>query len=373
MSDEIREAYERVPYDSGIHPQTHPVNLTTMAWLHGLESASPARCRVLELGCADGGNLLAMAGAAPESTFVGLDFVPSQIEAGTARMRELGLTNVELRTSSIMDIDAAAGSFDFIICHGVFSWVGPGVQEKILSICRENLAPDGIAYISYNTYPGWHFRNMLRDMVQFHVREGDSTEETTRRSLELVKLLAGANAGSQHPYAMYLQTARALLETATSPGYFVHEYLEPTNEPILFRDFARRAAKQKLQYVCEADATAADLDHFPPPLATKIRGLSPDRLDREQYIDFTVGRTFRRTLLAHAGRAMSVSIDPKRIRSLSLRSNSKAPHPLITALAEAWPDWMSFEELKARAGVEDWEIEKTLPSLFVTGHIELRL
>jgi len=372
MSDEIRESYERVPYDSGIHPQTHPLSLATMAWLHGLESASPARCRVLELGCADGGNLLSMATAAPESTFVGLDFVPSQIEAGTARVRELGLTNVELRAGSIMDIDAAAGLFDFIICHGVFSWVGHDVQEKILSICRENLAPEGIAYISYNTLPGWHFRNMLRDMVQFHAREGDSAEETARRSLEMVKILAGANAGLQHPYAMYLQTVRSLLESTKSPGYLVHEYLERTNEPILFRDFARRAGKQKLQYVCEADATAADIDHFPLVLATKIRGLSPDRLDREQYVDFTVGRTFRRTLLAHAGRPMSVALDPNRIRSLSLRSNSKTQHPLVATLAEAWPEWMPFEDLKTRSGGEDGNIEKTLASLFVTGHVELR-
>ena len=344
MSDEIRESYERVPYDTRPQPQTHPNNLSTLAWLHGIETAPASRCRVLELGCGDGGNLLAMASELPESTFVGVDLIA----------RPQPAANVELRATSIMDVDAALGLFDFIICHGVFSWAPRDVQEKVLAISRENLAPNGIAYISYNTFPGWHFRNMLRDVVRFHARGGASAEENVERALDVIRFLADTTGGpNPHPYPMYMKIARMLLEQTISPGYFVHEYLESINEPLHFHEFAARAARHALQYVREADATSPDIDYFPPHIAAKLRGYTSDRIELEQYMDFVIDRTFRRTLLTHAERAVSPSIELQRIRALKIRR-----------LANAAEQWRSFEDF----GMP----EKNVAGLFVTGQVELK-
>ena len=331
---------EHIPYDSRPQPQTHPKHLATLAYLHCIETAPPAHCRVLELGCNDGSNLLAMAADLPESQFIGIDLV--------APARTQG--NVELRAMSITDADESLGKFDFIICHGVYSWVPRDVQEKILAICRANLAPDGIAYISYNTYPGWHFRDMLRDMVRFHAR-GDANE-ALQRSRELVQFLVDVNQGSQHPYAGYLQNARALLENAVSPGYFVHEYLASINEPLLFRDFAARAAQHGLQYVREADATSPDLDFFHPNIGAKLRSYTNDRIELEQYMDFMIDRTFRRTLLTHAESAVSSSIELQSIRALKVRTLPDG-------------EWRSFEEVGMK--------ERVVASQFVTGHVDLSL
>ncbi|HEY4640344.1 MAG TPA: class I SAM-dependent methyltransferase [Thermoanaerobaculia bacterium] len=340
MSEDIRQKYERAPYDSRPQPQTHPRNLATLAFLRGIDTAPATRCRVLELGCNDGSNLIAMANDLPDSTFVGVDLVaPARKEA-----------NVELRAMSIMDVDASFGRFDFIICHGVYSWVPRDVQEKILAICRAHLAPDGIAYVSYNTYPGWHFRGMLRDLVRVHAR-GDA-EEALQRSRDLVQFLLAVNHGSQHPYVGYLQNAATLLENAVSPGYFVHEYLESINEPLLFRDFAARASQHGLQYVCEADAASPDIDFFHPAVAEKLRSYSNDRIALEQYMDFMIDRTFRRTLLTHEESAVSSSIELPAIREMKVRTLPDG-------------EWRSF----AQVGME----ERVVASQFVTGHVELSL
>jgi SAM-dependent methyltransferase len=281
-----------------------------------------------------------MAADLPDSTFLGIDLVAPELKEG----------NVELRPMSILDAGASLGKFDFIICHGVYSWVPRDVQEKILAICRAQLTPNGIAYVSYNTYPGWHFRNMLRDLVRVHAR-GDE-EESLQRSRELVGFLVDVNHGSQHPYVSYLQHAKALLENAVSPSYFVHEYLDSINEPLLFRDFAARVNQHDLQYVREADATSPDLEFFHPNIAAKLRSYSNDRIALEQYMDFMIDRTFRRTLLTHAESAVSQSIELPSIRALKVRTLPDG-------------EWRPFEE----TGLA----EKTVAGQFVTGHVELSL
>ena len=60
-----------------------------MGKLFGLNTAAPTQCRVLELGCAAGLNLIAMAALLPESTFVGIDLSPVQIEH--CHLREEGV------------------------------------------------------------------------------------------------------------------------------------------------------------------------------------------------------------------------------------------------------------------------------------------
>ena len=154
----IRTAYDEVPYPSYPLPQSHPDHLATLATLLGLSPPTTERCRVLELGCASGGNLIPMALTSPDSRFVGIDLSREQIAEGQKTVEALGLTNIELRHLSILDVDDSFGPFDYIVCHGVYSWVPENVQDRILAICARNLVPEGIGYVSYNTYPGWHMQ-----------------------------------------------------------------------------------------------------------------------------------------------------------------------------------------------------------------------
>ena len=121
--------YDQVPYLNRAHTHTHPDRLAALATLLGLEPPCLERCRVLELGCANGRNLLPMALALPAAHFTGVDLSARQIADGQAAVAELGLSNLDLRHASLAGVDAGYGLFDYIICHGVYSWVDEALQD----------------------------------------------------------------------------------------------------------------------------------------------------------------------------------------------------------------------------------------------------
>ncbi|HEX5718802.1 MAG TPA: methyltransferase regulatory domain-containing protein [Thermoanaerobaculia bacterium] len=399
----VRDAYDRVPYPSSSQHRTHPDHLAALAILHGLEPAPPDRCRVLELGCADGGNLVPMAIEMPESRFVGIDLSPRQIEAGRAFVAEMGLPNLELQARSLLDVDAGLGEFDYIVCHGVFSWVSRPVQEKILAICRENLAPNGVAYVSYNTLPGWHLRGMVRDMVLFHTRGIDDPEERTGRAFELMRFLAESAGEEQDAHAVFLRTARDHFEEHKDrPSYLIHEYLEETNDPIYFNEMAERAGRHGLQYLTEADPHLTEIGNLPAGVAEGLQRLASDRIALEQYLDFVLNRTFRRTLFCHAGIPVERTAAPERLRRLHAASSAKpvssepdlrpgrsesflgeegktfsSSHPLakaaLVALAAAWPRAVPFGGLLTSLGdgADEEGLADLLGSLFWSGVVDL--
>ncbi|HEV3386835.1 MAG TPA: class I SAM-dependent methyltransferase, partial [Gemmata sp.] len=182
-------SYDEVPYECHPYPQTHPSRLATIATLFGLSPPPVDNCRVLELGCAGGGNLIPMAEALPESSFVGVDLSLRQIGDGETIVRNLGLMNISLRHASIADVDESYGMFDYVICHGVFSWVPQSTQRKILDISAKCLTPNGVAYVSYNTYPGWHMRGMIRDMMRYHALRFETPDHRVKQARALLDFL----------------------------------------------------------------------------------------------------------------------------------------------------------------------------------------
>jgi cyclopropane fatty-acyl-phospholipid synthase-like methyltransferase len=151
-------SYDDLPYVSHPFPQTHPARLGAVARIFKLTAPDLSRARVLELGCAAGGNLIPLAARHPDAYFLGVDLSQRQIEEGQQRVAALGLSNINLRRQSLTDLWSKDGGFDYIICHGVYSWVPEQVRDAILRIARENLAPNGVAFISYNVQPGWRLR-----------------------------------------------------------------------------------------------------------------------------------------------------------------------------------------------------------------------
>lgn len=165
------EDYEDEPYAELTYQLTHPDGFATIGALLGLAPAPVETCRVLELGCASGANIIAMAEALPRASFTGVDLSPRQVAAGRAMTAELGIRNVELLAGDIRDIEMLTpGSFDYVIAHGVYSWVPAEVRGALLANCRRLLAPNGIACISYNAYPGWAPLHALREMMLHHTR-----------------------------------------------------------------------------------------------------------------------------------------------------------------------------------------------------------
>jgi methyltransferase-like protein len=367
--------YDQVPYRSVALPQTHPDRLATIARIFGLVAPDVDRCRVLELGCASGGNLLPMAYNLPGATFVGLDLSRRQVEDGRATIRAMGLGNARIEHASILDVDSRWGEFDYIICHGVFSWVDPPVQDRILAIARDNLSPTGVAYISYNTYPGWHMREMVRHMMLYHTRGFEEPQEQLQQARALLSFLASASAGLG-PYGDLL-TLEVDRLGKVSDSYLFHEHLEPDNAPIYFHQFMDRAERAGLLYLSEAAISEMIASHLPAPVAQTLERISPDILHLEQYMDFVKNRTFRQTLLCHAGRKPQRALTPALLQGLLASSPVRpdappidlaANHPAIfwkgqqrldvtltatkaalTLLAERWPEAMAVDEVCAAA------------------------
>ncbi|WP_246173552.1 methyltransferase regulatory domain-containing protein [Limnoglobus roseus] len=326
------DTYDEVPYESHPFSQTHPSRLFVVGTLFGLRPVPVQRCRVLELGCASGGNLIPMADMFPESQFVGVDLSARQIEDGQKQVAELGLKNLTLRHASIADIDVGYGMFDYIICHGVFSWVPNHVQEKIYDIFDKNMNANGIAYVSYNTYPGWHMRGMIRDMMRYHSGRFNTPQLRTQQSRALLDFLA-QSVKQEGPYSQLL---KAELETLRHQAdhYLYHEHLEENNEPLYFHQFMTRAAGHNLRYLGEARVGTMVTGNFGPDIEKTLKILATDQIQAEQYMDFLRNRMFRETLLVHNKVNPVWSVQPEALRTLHVASGARPTTP-VTDLTNA--------------------------------------
>ncbi len=314
-----------------------------------------------------------MAEQLPESDFLGIDLSARQVAEGSALIAALGLRNVELRQQGILDVDRACGEFDYIICHGVYSWVSDEVQEKILEICARHLAPQGVAFISYNTYPGWHFQAVVRDMLLYHVRELASPDAQVAQARALVDFLSQAVPTDTNAYGVLLRDESSRLRPYPDSHLF-HDYLEDANQPVYFHQFMARTARHDLQYLGDSDVSTMLTSNFPTPIAETLARISTDVVRTEQYMDFVRNRAFRQTLLCRGDVALQRLLMPDRVTSLHVASPAtplasgrgdsdmfQVPdgptftpgHALVTAafhhLAEVWRQSVSFDDLYAAA------------------------
>ena len=372
VSDALLASYDNLPYESEPLVETHPDSLAVIATLMGMQPGPVERCRVLELGCAAGGNLVPMADALPEGRFLGVDFSPVQIAQGQKIVDALGLTNIELRAMDILDLEPSIGQFDYIICHGVYSWAPAGVQARILEIFAQNLTANGVGYVSYNTYPGWHARGMVREIMSFHAGQFTGPQSQVREGRKLLDFLVQATSPSDSAYSRALKELTEWMRPQQDP-YLFHEYLEDVNLPVYFHQFVDRLAANNLRYLGEP-LLAMSPAGYPPEIQRAWQQLSPDPLRLEQYADFITNRSFRRSLVVHAqtqsARALSAqsvsnmhittlvrpvsktvdvrshAVEAFRGRdSLAVSTGAPALKAALVGLMEVWPASLTFGEL----------------------------
>jgi SAM-dependent methyltransferase len=318
--------YDAVRYPTYAKPETHPGRMAAMAALFGVEAAPPERCRVLELGCGTGGNLIPMAYGLPESRFTGVDAAEGPIADGCRRVRDLKLENISLRVMDLMEVGPDFGEFDYVIAHGVYSWVPAPVRDKILAICRTNLAPRGVAYVSYNAYPGCHLRQAVRDLLLYHTAGLVDGEARIIQARELASLVAAAQ-----PETQLGRECATLLER--EDGALFHDDLAEINEPVYFQEFTAHAGRHGLQYLSEAVYTSMQDAGLPPRIRELLEPLRADPLRREQYLDFAKLRRFRQTLLCREELALDREVKPERLWTLFASSQAQVV-PLADGVVE---------------------------------------
>lgn len=324
-------SYDSIVYDASAHSHTHPTRLATMAYLMGIQPPSLYGARILEVGCATGTNLLAMAEGYPDARFIGIDYSAKQIETGQARIAASGLKNLELMYRSIGDITDDDGKFDYIIAHGVFSWIPRDMQDALLRVCSRNLADNGVAYISYNTLPGWSLAGLVRNIMLFHTRDLPAADKIqhARGILEFLSKYGPADT----PYGQILRETSSRL-AKNQDFYLAHEYLEETNEPIHFHEFVSRIRGHDLEYMAEVDLGSMLPNFLQPDVISILGKLAKDFVEYEQYLDFLRARSFRQSLVIHSDAKVVRQITPARIAPLSVFPTFNSAVPMNEILPD---------------------------------------
>lgn len=380
LDQTVQTSYDLVPYPSTPMPASHPDRLATIARLFGLNAPPITNCRVLDVGCGDGANLIPLAYRLSESEFIGIDLSARQIAAAQAVVAELGLKNIKFQVLDLLEAGPELGQFDYIISYGVYSWTPPEVRDKLLALCGQLLTPQGVAYISYNALPGWRMYQPIREMLLYHIREVVEPAQRVAQARAFLDFLAGSapvlinRLATNQAYSLILEDERKFL-SQQSDAYLLHDLLEEINEPVYFHQFADHAARHGLRYLGEADFSTMMASYFlPGQIAEPLREMVKTGLAMEQYLDFLRNRTFRQTLLCRQEVTLDRDLKPERLLGLHVASPSRpeadsvevhsttpvkfigpngvslgVEQPLSKAalllLAQSWPQSISFDTL----------------------------
>ncbi len=307
--------YDLLPYVSVPYHPTQPTHLAAIAKLFGIDTPDAAFARVLELGCASGGNIIPLAARFPDAYFVGIDLSERQVADGKARIAALGLTNIEIRQGNIETAAFLSERFDYVICHGVYSWVSAETQDAVFRITANTLSENGVAYVSYNTYPGWRLRTVVRDICLRHAGSAGAPEVRVASARWIMDQLSRLSSTTS-PYGQLLRE-EAEFNARQPDSYILGEFLATHNAPCYFHEFAARADRHGLNFLCEADFVSSipeALDKNAAELARQIADGNGVAL--EQYMDFFTGREFRQSLLVRSGSIKTRRIRPEHIDNL---------------------------------------------------------
>lgn len=406
--------YDESPYACNPIPCTAPEQLALAALLHGGPAPRFTSARVLEIGCGDGANLMPLAYFRPDCRFVGVDASAVQIDDARRSAERLALVNVVLHAGDIRAVGPTLGEFDYIVAHGVMSWVSDAVRDAIFALCRDHLAADGLAYLSFNTNPGWLVRGLVRRSV-LQPRGRRSLEALTAGARERAQAMRAVIEAAEHPYAQLLRRELEIAEGAGESA-LLHDYLAPHNRAYWFAEFAERAAGFGLRYVVEAPYAVAEY-RVPAAIGRAARELENDPLKIETLIDVLWYRQHRASLFCRSDSAAPapsraallerVTIaagcrpEPEPVRydtgveqtfvglsepSIVTRTSDSLDKAALALLAELWPLGIGWRDLveQARARLRDHgvpepadgaevELEQTVLDLHTQGQAELRL
>ena len=314
--EQAKEIYADLGYLSQPFPYASAPFLESYARLLGLSPAPASTARILEVGSSYGGNLISQALFYPKATFTGIEIAPTQVSVGKTYIDQLGITNLALLEGDVNESHHHLGTYDYIIAHGFYSWVDEETKDNFLRLCKEHLAENGILYMSYNTYPGWHKMDSVRALLEFANKDIDTLNH--REKVRHGKTVASKLGALMLEYdtvktkqASFLQSLRQTLQKQDC--YVGHDHLEPVNTPVYFHQCMDHMAEHGFTYLCDCDLNLSFPDVYDEALRTKLQDLAPhDPLAREQYIDFMLNTAFRKSLFTHKGAT------PKRITETSV-------------------------------------------------------
>jgi methyltransferase len=396
--NDIEQAYDTLPYTSQSFKELNPQKLEAIARLISLNPIPTSNARVLEIGCSFGGNLIPFALNNKNADVVGIDLSGIQISKGQKIIEDIGISNLKLYQKDICDLKDELGKFDYIIVHGVYSWVPKNVQKSILSVIKNLLTPNGLAFISYNVYPGWKGKSVLRDFINIFVQNShkDASElEKVTAFRENIKSLKDyiRTLGLEDKQRWLIKHIDSVNEKYASMDYYLyHEFFEIFNDPCYFFEFVKDIEKFELGYLTDTNlhiSLDTLYDEQICGIFSSIKDI-PARIVKEQYIDFAINSSFRRSIITHAQNIQNARLDKrfdkKSVNALYIRgkfdekdgsiidSKERIVNPKTTKIVDvinsAYPGSVNIEELVTKFEDKN-EVYSSIIAFILNGSVDI--
>ena len=335
-----------VAYTTGAYPEAAPSWLVACSAVLGYRSSDlSGPFRYADLGCGNGMSVLVTAATYPRAEVWGFDFNPTHIENARVMAAQAGLSNahfVEISFEALAGRDPRTdATFDFVVSHGVLSWISLENRRHLAAIIGRLLRPGGLSYISYNTSTGWSgvepVRLLMRQLAEASQRRSDQTIPEIFQLIDQLKN-GGAVYFRGHPG---LETRLEKMR-AQDARYLAHEFLNRDWHPVMFADVADAMAETKASYIGSAtlmeniDAIAVPEGVLPTLSNVLDAGL------RETLRDLASAKGFRRDLWRKGGETMPALEHIGVLDAITLVWTGKAveaeitfPGPVGTVTAQA--------------------------------------
>jgi SAM-dependent methyltransferase len=309
-----------IEYIADCFPDLSPTHLN-LALLHrGIAAPDTSGAfNYLELGFGQGITLTLLAAMRPQAQFFGNDFNPAHVLAARALADRAQLDNLHLFEDSFEELlTRDLPEMDYIVLHGIYSWISAENRAHIVSLIRKRLKTGGVVYVSYNAQPGWAPKApMQRAMAEFVSRHGgESLTERYRAAREFLAALDESGAG----YFVHNPVAQEQLAGLWSfnDAYLVHEFASQNWVALHHADVVSDMNGAKLGFA--GSTTLAN--NFPlysiPPKAATLYQSAQDPVMRELIRDFSVNTQFRRDIFVRGERRLSESELDAGYRSLKV-------------------------------------------------------
>lgn len=294
-----------VPYTHGYYRELSPSLQRFALLLSGY--VPPVEGTYLELGYGQGLSAC-IHSAATGCQVWGTDFNPVQAAYARGLAQSAGL-DAQLFDDSFEQLLAKKNlpEFNFIGAHGIWTWVSNEARRQIVDLLRQRLNVGGVAYFSYNTFPGWSAAYSMRHLLALQASiMGSQNEGVVKRVANAIDFAQGMVDSGALYFKANPQVAERLSKLSQhDKHYLAHEYFNRDWQPMHFSEFAEWMEPAKLDFV----ASAHLLDHVDVlnllPLAQEKLDTITQPLLKESMRDYFVNQQFRRDLMMRGPQRLS--------------------------------------------------------------------
>jgi SAM-dependent methyltransferase len=300
-----------IDYPADFFEELSPARLSFTCLINGFEPIAPDRpFTYCELGCGQGMTVNTLAASNPHGQFYGIDFMPAAIASARQMAETAGLRNVTLLENSFAELTAGEveglPQFDYVVMHGVYSWMSAENRAHIVRFLKRYLKPGGIVYVSYNAMPGRSFATAMSRLMGMHAeRHPDRSDVQACEAVEFVRQFSDMKPA----FFTTTETSKPWLEFVADADthYLAHEFLNRDSNSMYHADVAADLAGAKLDY-----AGSADLPMAFPALYLGMEQCAylkncQDPVLRETLRDFMTNVTFRRDVYVRGARPLTAA------------------------------------------------------------------